>query len=72
MLNALLVTGTGAFAIGLWMHGKVEVGTVAMALPLTSQIVSIVGLGGLAGHRHLREHRRGAGGHDDHRPAASR
>ena len=43
MLNALLVTGTGAMAIVLWMHGKVEVGTVAMALPLTLQIINIAG-----------------------------
>ncbi len=43
MLNALLVTGTGGMAIWLWMHGKVDVGTVAMALPLTWQIVNIAG-----------------------------
>ncbi len=42
-LNAMLVTGTGAMAIMLWMHGKVEVGTVAMALPLSWQIISIAG-----------------------------
>lgn len=42
-LNAALVTGTGAMAIYLWMHGKVEVGTVAMALPLSWQIISIAG-----------------------------
>ncbi|MBM3530082.1 MAG: ABC transporter ATP-binding protein [Alphaproteobacteria bacterium] len=42
-LNAMLVTGTGAMAIWLWMHGKVEVGTVAMALPLSWQIISIAG-----------------------------
>ena len=42
-LNAMLVTGTGAMAIVLWMHGKVEVGTVAMALPLSWQIISIAG-----------------------------
>jgi ATP-binding cassette subfamily B multidrug efflux pump len=42
-LNALLVTGTGAMSIWLWMHGKVEVGTVAMALPLSWQIISIAG-----------------------------
>jgi ATP-binding cassette, subfamily B, multidrug efflux pump len=42
-LNAMLVTGTGAMAIYLWMHGKVTVGTVAMALPLSWQIVSIAG-----------------------------
>src|SRR6188472_1178739 len=33
-LNAMLVTGTGALALVLWTQGKVEVGTVAMALPL--------------------------------------
>src|SRR4029078_4974885 len=42
-LNAMLVTGTGAMAIGLWVHGKVEVGTVAMALPLSWQIINIAG-----------------------------
>src|SRR5207244_8299832 len=42
-LNAMLVTGTAAMAIMLWMHGKVEVGTVAMALPLSWQIISIAG-----------------------------
>jgi len=39
----MLVTGTGAMAIWLWIHGKVEVGTVAMALPLSWQIISIAG-----------------------------
>ena len=43
VLNALLITGTGAFAIGLWIHGDVTVGTVAMALPMTTQIVSASG-----------------------------
>jgi ATP-binding cassette subfamily B multidrug efflux pump len=42
-LNAMLVTGTGAMAIWLWMRGQVEVGTVAMALPLSWQIISIAG-----------------------------
>jgi ATP-binding cassette, subfamily B, multidrug efflux pump len=42
-LNALLVTGTGATALVLWTRGKVEVGTVAMALPLAWQIVNIAG-----------------------------
>src|SRR5579871_3566885 len=42
-LNALLVTATGATAIALWAHGKVGVGTVAMALPMSWQIVSIAG-----------------------------
>jgi ATP-binding cassette subfamily B multidrug efflux pump len=42
-LNAMLVTGTGAVAVALWVHGKVAVGTVAMALPLSWQIISIAG-----------------------------
>src|SRR5262247_3569292 len=33
-LNALMVTSTGGLALLLWTQGKVEVGTVAMALPL--------------------------------------
>src|SRR5947207_1352535 len=37
-LNALLVVGTGAIAIALWVNGVVEVGIVAMALPLAWQI----------------------------------
>jgi len=39
----MLVTGTGAIAIALWVHGKIAVGTVAMALPLSWQIISIAG-----------------------------
>ena len=39
----MMVTGTGALAIVLWTQGKVEVGTVAMALPLAWQIVNIAG-----------------------------
>jgi ATP-binding cassette subfamily B multidrug efflux pump len=42
-LNALLITGTGAFAIVLWSRGQIGVGTVAMALPMTMQIVSASG-----------------------------
>ena len=42
-LNAMMVTGTGALALVLWTRGKVEVGTVAMALPLAWQIVNIAG-----------------------------
>lgn len=43
LLNALLITATGAFAIALWMRGHIAVGTVAMALPMTTQIVSASG-----------------------------
>ena len=42
-LNAAMVTGTGAMALVLWTRGKVEVGTVAMAMPLAWQIVNIAG-----------------------------
>jgi ATP-binding cassette subfamily B multidrug efflux pump len=42
-LNAAMVTGTAALAIVLWRYGRVEVGTVAMALPLTWQIVNTSG-----------------------------
>ncbi|MPZ41021.1 MAG: ATP-binding cassette domain-containing protein [Rhizobiales bacterium] len=42
-LNALMVTSTAALAIYLWVVGAVEVGTVAMALPLAWQIVNISG-----------------------------
>ncbi len=43
VLNAWLIAGTGAFAIMLWRYGHVSVGTVAMALPMTMQIVSASG-----------------------------
>jgi ATP-binding cassette subfamily B multidrug efflux pump len=42
-LNAMLVTSIGGLAIALWTRGVVEVGTVAMALPLAWQIISISG-----------------------------
>jgi ATP-binding cassette subfamily B multidrug efflux pump len=42
-LNALLVTSTAGLAIYLWTRGMVEVGTVAMALPLSWQIISTAG-----------------------------
>src|SRR5262245_31684593 len=42
-LNATMVTGTAALALWLWTRGMVEVGTVAMALPLCWQIVNISG-----------------------------
>jgi ATP-binding cassette subfamily B multidrug efflux pump len=40
ILNALLITSTGACAIMLWRMGHVKVGVVAMALPMTTQIIS--------------------------------
>src|SRR5436305_10651454 len=42
-LNAAMVTSTGGLALVLWTRGSVEVGTVAMALPLAWQIVNIGG-----------------------------
>jgi ATP-binding cassette subfamily B multidrug efflux pump len=42
-LNALMVTGVAGLSIWLWTQGKVEIGTVAMALPLAWQIVNIAG-----------------------------
>jgi ATP-binding cassette subfamily B multidrug efflux pump len=43
LLNAALVVGTGAVAIWLWNSGRIAVGAVAMALPLTWHIASIAG-----------------------------
>ncbi|MGE3148978.1 MAG: ABC transporter ATP-binding protein [Pseudorhodoplanes sp.] len=42
-LNASFVVGTAALALYLWSHGQIAVGTVAMALPLTWQIVNMSG-----------------------------
>ena len=42
-LNAMMVTGTAALALFLWTRGQVDVGVVAMTLPLTWQIVNISG-----------------------------
>jgi ATP-binding cassette subfamily B multidrug efflux pump len=42
-LNAALVVGTGATAIWLWSLGRINVGSVAMALPLSWQIANIAG-----------------------------
>jgi ATP-binding cassette subfamily B multidrug efflux pump len=42
-LNAAMVVGTGGTAIWLWNDGRIAVGTVAMALPLTWHIASIAG-----------------------------
>jgi len=39
----MMVTGTAALALLLWTRGQVDVGVVAMTLPLTWQIVNISG-----------------------------
>ena len=43
LLNAAMVVGTAGVAIWLWSAGRILVGTVAMALPLTWHIASIAG-----------------------------
>ncbi|HTV90594.1 MAG TPA: ABC transporter ATP-binding protein [Stellaceae bacterium] len=43
LMNALLIVGTGAIAIGLWMRGHIVVGTVATAIPMSWQINNISG-----------------------------
>src|SRR6516162_5686748 len=43
ILNASLVVGAGVVAIWLWNDGRIPVGTVAMALPLTWHIAAIAG-----------------------------
>ncbi len=42
-LNACLLVGTGGMAIWLWTRGYIAIGTIAMTLPLTWQIVNISG-----------------------------
>jgi len=43
VLNATMVVATGGLAIWLWNDGRIAVGTVAMALPLTWHIAAIAG-----------------------------
>ena len=43
VLNAAMVTATAAVAILLWTRGRIEVGAVAMALPLAWQITQMAG-----------------------------
>src|SRR5579862_1359973 len=40
-LNALLIAGSGALALLLWRYGEVEVGVIAMVLPLTLQLTNM-------------------------------
>jgi ATP-binding cassette subfamily B multidrug efflux pump len=42
-LNAAMVVSVAGLSIWLWTQGKVQVGTVAMALPLAWQIVNMAG-----------------------------
>jgi ATP-binding cassette subfamily B multidrug efflux pump len=41
VLNALLIAGSGAMALVLWRYGKVEVGAIAMVLPLSLQLTNM-------------------------------
>jgi len=41
VLNALLIAGSGALALLLWRYGIVEVGAIAMVLPLTLQLTNM-------------------------------
>src|SRR5256886_1205892 len=41
LLNALLIAGAGTVALALWLHGAVEVGAIAMVLPLTFQLTNM-------------------------------
>jgi ATP-binding cassette subfamily B multidrug efflux pump len=40
-LNALLIAGAGALVLLLWRHGTVDVGAIAMVLPLTLQLTNM-------------------------------
>ncbi len=41
VLNALLIAGAGALALLLWRYGRLEVGAIAMVLPLTLQLTNM-------------------------------
>ena len=43
LMNAALLVGTSALAIGLWAAGHIPVGTVAMAIPMALQIGNVSG-----------------------------
>jgi ATP-binding cassette, subfamily B, multidrug efflux pump len=40
-LNALLIAGSGALALLLWRYGALDVGAIAMVLPLTLQLTNM-------------------------------
>jgi ATP-binding cassette, subfamily B, multidrug efflux pump len=41
VFNALLIAGSGALAIVLWRYGAIQVGAIAMVLPLTLQLTNM-------------------------------
>jgi ATP-binding cassette subfamily B multidrug efflux pump len=42
-MNTLLITGTGSVAVWLWLDGRIQVGAVAMAMPLAWQVANMAG-----------------------------
>ena len=43
VMNTVMVVTTGALALGLWSYGRIDLGAVAMALPLSVQLTNIAG-----------------------------
>jgi ATP-binding cassette subfamily B multidrug efflux pump len=41
VLNALLIAGSGGLALLLWRYGEVEIGAIAMVLPLSLQLTNM-------------------------------
>jgi ATP-binding cassette, subfamily B, multidrug efflux pump len=41
VLNALLIAGAGALALVLWRYGAIEIGAIAMVLPLALQLTNM-------------------------------
>jgi ATP-binding cassette subfamily B multidrug efflux pump len=41
VLNAVLIAGAGTLALVLWQRGSIEVGAIAMVLPLTFQLTNM-------------------------------
>ena len=66
-LNALLVIGAGALALVLWRTARSRSAPSRWRCRSPGRSPTCRRLGRLAGHRHLREDRRGAGRHDDDR-----
>src|SRR5262249_33928364 len=49
VMNATLIVGTSGLAIWQWSTGRIDVGAVAMVLPLTWQITNMAGWGARSG-----------------------
>ena len=72
VMNAALLTGTAAIGIWLWVAGHGERGRGGHRVAARLADRQRGRLGELGGDRHLREHRRGTGGHANDRRAARR